>query len=312
MWWERTATVKKAATMLQLGIPRFGSQSGLQKGRDMPRRIVLDSEERAQKDRFDALYQRACSPVMLAIEKSVCGCDYGGNSWTTREEAERMAACLSLEPGSRLLELGAGSGWPGLYMAKASGCDATLVDLPFNGLKIAAERAARDGLAGRARAIVASAAELPFAEASFDAIAHSDLLCCLVAKREVLSACRLAIRGAGRMAFTVISVAPGLSAGQYRRAVANGPVFIESEASYPSMLAETGWSVVEHDDITEAYARSCQRQLAADEAQEAGLTRLLGAEEFALRLAGWRDKLAALRDGLLRRHFFIATPTEWG
>ncbi len=245
---------------------------------------------------------------MLTIERSVCGCDYGGNSWTTRAETQQMAARLGLHPGVRLLDLGAGSGWPGLYMGKTSGCDVVLVDLPLAGLRIATERADKDGIPGNVRATVADAAALPFPDGSFDAISHSDLLCCLRQKHAVLVACRRVIRRHGRMVFTVISVAPGLSAEQYRRAVANGPEFIETVADYPTLLAETGWIKTGHEDITMAYSASCRRQLHADEAQKDGLVALIGASEFAERLAGWRSKLAAIDDNLLRRELFVAAP----
>jgi protein-L-isoaspartate O-methyltransferase len=80
--------------------------------------MTWSPEERAQKERFESFYLRSQSPVMLTIERSVCGCDYGGNSWTSRDEAEQIAARLALRPGVRLLDIGAGSGWPGLYMGK--------------------------------------------------------------------------------------------------------------------------------------------------------------------------------------------------
>jgi len=245
---------------------------------------------------------------MLTIERSVCGCDYGGNSWTTRAEAEQIAARLALRPGVRLLDIGAGSGWPGLYMGKSSGCDVALVDLPLSGLRIAAQRADRDGMTGNVWAAVADAAALPFAEQSFDAISHSDLLCCLRQKRSVLAACRRVIRRHGRMVFTVISVAPDLLAGQYSRAVENGPEFIETDTDYPTLLAQTGWIMTGHEDITMTYADRVRRQLDADEAHKDRLVALIGASDFAERVAGWRPKLAALGDNLLRRELFEAEP----
>ena len=246
---------------------------------------------------------------MLAIERSVCGCDYGGNSWTTQAEAEQMAARLALHPGARLLDLGAGSGWPGLYMGKTSDCDVVLVDLPLAGLRIAAERADNDGIPANVWVAVADATALPFADGSFDGISHSDLLCCLKQKRSVLAACRRVIRRHERMVFTVISVAPGLSAEQYRRAVANGPEFIETDTDYPTLLHQTGWIITGHEDITMAYAASCRRQIQADEAQKDGLVALIGASEFAERLAEWCSKLVAIGDNLLRRELFVAVPT---
>jgi len=245
---------------------------------------------------------------MLAIERSVCGCDYGGNSWTTKVEAERVAARLALRPGVRLLDLGAGSGWPGLYMSKASGCGVVLVDLSSTGLSIAARRADNDGIPGHIWVAFADAAALPFPDRSFDAVSHSDLLCCLRQKRSVLADCRRVVRRHGRMVFTVISVAPGLSAERYLRAVANGPEFIETDTDYSTLLAQTGWIITDREDITAAFAASCRRLLRADEAQKDGLMALIGASEFAERVAKWRSKLTAMGDDLLRRELFAAVP----
>lgn len=272
----------------------------------MHRSMTCSPEEWAQRERFESLYVRAQSPVMLTIERSVCGCDYGGSSWTIRAEADQIATLLGLQPGVRLLDLGAGSGWPGLYMGKTSGCDVVLIDLPFAGLRIAAERADNDGISGNVWVVLADAAALPFPDDSFDAISHSDLLCCLKQKRSVLAACRRVIRQHGRMVFTVISVAPGLSAKQYHRAVANGPDFIATDTDYPTLLAQTGWTIIGHEDITVAYAASCRRQLRTDEAHKDELVALIGASEFAERLDRRRSDLAAIYDNLLRRDLFVA------
>ena len=120
--------------------------------------MTLTSEERELVERFSGEYVRAQSPVMLDLERAVCGCDYGGTSWTTREEAENIGRLLLLEKGRRLLEIGSGSGWPALYLAAITGCDATLTDVPGEALRLASERAARDALDDRTRFAVASGA----------------------------------------------------------------------------------------------------------------------------------------------------------
>ncbi len=265
-------------------------------------------QERAQRERFESFYVMAQSPVMQRIERRVCGCDYGGNSWTTRAEAEEMIGRLALAPGKRLLDLGAGSGWPGLYLSARSGCDVALVDLPLSGLRIARQRADDDGTSGQVWAAVADAAALPFADASFDAVSHSDLLCCLKQKRAVLAACRGVIAGHGRMVFTVISITPGLAGERYGRAVANGPDFIETDTDYQTLLAATGWTVTGLEDITAVYADRLACQLDADLANKDELVALIGADEFDERVAGWRCKLAALADNLLRRELYEAEP----
>jgi hypothetical protein len=54
---------------------------------------------------FACEYQRAQMPVMRDIERDIFGCDYGGTSWTTREEAKQTIELLALRQGARLLDL---------------------------------------------------------------------------------------------------------------------------------------------------------------------------------------------------------------
>src|SRR4029453_2548913 len=155
---------------------------------------------------FTRDYEIGQEPVMREIERCVRGSDYGATSWTTREQAEQAAARLGLGRGHRLLELGAGSGWPALFLATVSGCEVVLTDLPLSALRIARQRAARDGLDGRCNVLAANGAALPFANDSFDRIHHADVLCCMEPKREMLGECRPGARTGARMEFSVISL----------------------------------------------------------------------------------------------------------
>lgn len=105
------------------------------------------------------------------------GGDFGANGYTTMEQADRLADLLALGPGNRLLDVGAGQGWPGLYLAKTTGSDAVLTDLPLEGMRTARDRATKEGLGASCVAVVASARRLPFRRASFDAVVHTDVLC---------------------------------------------------------------------------------------------------------------------------------------
>jgi ubiquinone/menaquinone biosynthesis C-methylase UbiE len=272
--------------------------------------MTFSQQEIAQRQRFDDAYRLARASVMRTIERRVCGCDYGGTSWTTRVEAKLIREFLGLRPGLQLLDLGAGSGWPGLYLARESGCDLVLLDLPLSGLRIAAERAAADGLADHTACVLADAGHLPLQDASFDALSHSDLLCCLLDKRAVLKACRRVIRPDGSMVFSVISVAPGLSGEDRKRAIENGPEFIESDTSYPDLLAETGWIIRECRDLTRNFLVSRKRQYAADRDHKAALVELLGPKAFSERFGVRLEKIAALEAGLLRRELFVVEPAR--
>ena len=139
--------------------------------------MARTGDERAHTGRLEQQYRDRLCEVFLEIEREVLGSDHGATSWTDRAEAERIAGLLGMGAGTEALELGAGSGWPGIHLAARLGCDVTLVDLPREGLRIARRRVAREGLGGRCRGAVADGARLPFASARFDAVYHCDVLC---------------------------------------------------------------------------------------------------------------------------------------
>jgi len=133
------------------------------------------TERQAQKT--NTQHQLDQAQLMLEIEREVMGCDYGASSWTTRDEAGQIGRLLDLDSGKRLLDVGAGSGWPGLFLAHTTGCDVALVDIPLEELRVASERAAKDRLSGGCWLAVGDGTALPFRSGAFDAICHSDVLC---------------------------------------------------------------------------------------------------------------------------------------
>jgi ubiquinone/menaquinone biosynthesis C-methylase UbiE len=267
-------------------------------------RMSRTSEEQLVIEQFARLYPLGQSGVMRKIERAVCGCEYGSTSWTTREEAQKISTALALDRNHRLLDLGAGSGWPGLYFATITGCGVVLVDVPLAGLRIAAERAAIDRVSDRCGVAAADGAALPFQNGCFDTISHSDVLCCLTAKLPVLQDCRRVIRTGGRMVFTVISIAPGLPAADHKRAIKFGPPFVESIIPYPAMLHEAGWQMTDCTDLTAEYEKSVSSQLRAEEAHAHELSELLGETECSERLARRRGTVRAIKDRILRREMF--------
>ena len=126
---------------------------------------------------FGQRYGIAASPIAHAIERRVIGGDWGANGFTTMAQADTLARELHLSAADRLLDLGSGRGWPGLYLAARTGCRVVLADLPLEGLRVAANRAASEGLASQTGVVAAAASGLPFRTGSFDVIIHTDVLC---------------------------------------------------------------------------------------------------------------------------------------
>ena len=242
---------------------------------------------------------------MRTVERTVLGCDYGGTSWTTKQQAEQIVELLKLHSGIKLLDVGAGAGWPGLYLAEASDCDVTLVDLPLNALRQAQERAYEDSMADRVSVVAASGAALPFRRGSFAAISHSDVLCCLPEKNEMLAECRRVASDGATMLFSVIAVAQGLSTTDHHRAMEAGPPFVDAPGDYAELLSQSGWQLIERLDVSAEHRMSLSALVAAfDESDE--LSDALGQD--VVREAGERrrEQIAAIDAGLLGREIFLA------
>lgn len=138
---------------------------------------MTSRDEREARSDFTRRYSAGRTDVTSEVERRVIGADYGANGFTTRSEADEMGALLALRPGRRLLDVGAGRGWPGLYLAASTGCSVVLSDLPLTGLLLARDRARAEGITDRVAGCVATASALPFAPQTFDAVVHSDVLC---------------------------------------------------------------------------------------------------------------------------------------
>jgi len=138
---------------------------------------VMDEAERATVEEFDRRHLLGETPIWRRVEQVVLGSDYGATSYTTIRQATQLAERMHLGPGVSLLDLGAGTGWPGLHLATVTGCRVVLVDRPSEGLRIAQQRALEDGLAHRCGIVQTSGDLLPFRNSVFDAITHTDVLC---------------------------------------------------------------------------------------------------------------------------------------
>jgi cyclopropane fatty-acyl-phospholipid synthase-like methyltransferase len=244
--------------------------------------------------------------VAREVELRTLGSDFGANGYATLAEVNELAGMLGLGPGRRLLDVGCGQGWPGLYLARQTGCTVVLTDVPIDGLVTAARRATREGLGCRAWALAARGQMLPLLPAVFDAAIHTDVLCCLRPKLATLRATFQALRGGGRTAFTSIFPAAGLSAAEARRAIEAGPPNCGLRTSYPSLLRSAGFVEIDERDLTAGYFATASRKLEVAEQFAEDMIEMLGRQEYDEIQAERRLAIAAIGGGLLRRSLFIA------
>jgi len=123
---------------------------------------------------FDLAVRRHRMPVERLVSKEVFGSNAPVYGYTTPEQAHDLAVHLRLGPGMHLLDIGAGRGWPALYLAKLTRCDSVLSDVPSVGLREAMRSAQRERM--RAAFVRASGEMPPFRPRSFDVIVHTDVL----------------------------------------------------------------------------------------------------------------------------------------
>jgi methylase of polypeptide subunit release factors len=138
---------------------------------------MLTQEEQETRRRFRDRYGEDRTNVVQQIERAVIGGDWGANGYTTVAQADRLGDALRLAPGSHLFDLGAGRGWPGLYLAVRTGCTVVLTDVPLEGLRHALVRAGTEDATDRVAAVASTARALPLRPATFDAVVHTDVLC---------------------------------------------------------------------------------------------------------------------------------------
>jgi cyclopropane fatty-acyl-phospholipid synthase-like methyltransferase len=137
---------------------------------------MVERGDKGDLDRFREWY-RVDLDVLRAIEVAVIGSDYGADGYATIDEVDTLGRLLFLGPGDRLLDMGTGRGWPGLYLAATTGCAVVGADLPLEGLVRGMRRATADGLGDRSAMVTAGGDALPFRRGCFDAIVHTDVLC---------------------------------------------------------------------------------------------------------------------------------------
>ena len=235
-----------------------------------------------QVDLYDNVYGDFGSAAEAAVRQETYGEDIGQSGWMTVAEWRRFAEQLQIGPQSDVLEVGSGSGGPAVYLAAATGCRITGVDINERGVVNGERLASRHQVAGRAtfRRLDASG-PLPFPDAAFSAVVSNDAICHLANRREVLRDWHRLIRPGGRMLFTDALVITGaLTNEELATRSSIGFYLFVPMGENERLIAEAGFRLERADDLTHEAAGIAGRWHAARERHRAPLIQREGAANF--------------------------------
>lgn len=124
------------------------------------------------------------------------------------------------------------------------------------------------------------------------------------AKLSVLRATHRLLRPGGRLAFTTIHLAPGLTAAQRRRGSVSGPPAVVGPDGR-DLLERAGFDVVLAEDVTADFRAAVIAWRAARLRHRERL-RPLDTQAYDDRIATNTVELTAIEEGLLRRSLYVA------
>jgi ubiquinone/menaquinone biosynthesis C-methylase UbiE len=208
-----------------------------------------------------------------------------------------LGRALGLADGMRLLDLGSGIGGPARYFAQAHGCRVTGIDLTEDYVRIAETLTERCGLVDRVTFRQASALELPFEPASFDAATLMHVGMNIADKAALFAQARRVLRPGGLLAvYEVMRTADGEIRYPTPWAASAETSFVEPPSAYRRLLATAGF-VIESErdrrDLVLQQAAEMRARMAREGPPALGLHLVVG--------PAWRDwvrnLMAALEAG---------------
>ncbi len=180
-----------------------------------------------------------------------------------------------------VLDVCSGMGGPARYLAQRVGCRVTGLDFTHS-RHLAAQRLTR--LVGLDRLVSfrhGNALDMPFEDASFDAVIGQEAWCHVPEKPRLIAECARVVKPRGVIAFTDILRKDALSHAEMAR-LTREMTFpsLESLDGYAALLESRGCSVLARDDLSEHWARILVQRLAMYRGLEDETVRKFGAEHF--------------------------------
>lgn len=220
---------------------------------------------------------------------------------------DMMIERTRIGPGQRLLDIGCGTGRPAVRLAQTTGCSVTGISVSANQVEQANARAQQEGLSDRVRFQLTDAMELPFEDASFDAVWAFESLLHMPDRAHVLRHAFRLLRPGGVLVLTDVTEQHPIPE-EERTLVYRGLMLTSLLRfdQYPPLLEAMGFSVKESLDITPNTRKAMEGTDKLIDREQGQLSATYGAEFHAMTLDIW-PKIAAIYTQKLGYLLLLAT-----
>ncbi len=257
---------------------------------------------------YDNTYGNFDTELYSDIRREAFGEDIGQNSWLTADEQDRFLSWLDLSPGKVLLDVACGAGGPALRIVTRTGCSAVGIDVHEQAVSTACSLAIQRGLSQRAEFRVLDAAhQLPFSEASFDAITCIDAINHFSDRPSVIAEWARLLMPGGRLLFTDPITLTGPLTNTEVAIRSSAGVYLFVPHGYDEhVIAQQGLQLLVCEDVTGNMAKVAEARHAARASRTAALREIEGDEAYD----GQQEFLAVAariaREGRLSRVVYVS------
>jgi ubiquinone/menaquinone biosynthesis C-methylase UbiE len=257
---------------------------------------------------YDVNYGNFETELYSDIRREAFGEDIGQNSWLTASELDEFLGWLNLSNGKTALDVACGSGGPALRMAASTGSSVFGIDIHEQAISIARSTASLRRLNQRAEFYVLNATEqLPFSDASFDAITCIDAVPHFPNRALVIAEWTRLLKRGGRLLFTDSLTVTG--------PLTNEEIAVRSSAGFglfvpngyaTDVIAQSGLRLLVHRDVTPSMAEVAERRRAARAARSSSLRSIEGDEIYERQQQFFAVAARIAKENRLSRFMYVA------
>jgi len=257
---------------------------------------------------YDTAYGNFQTSLYEEIRREAYGEDIGQNGWLTADEQNKFINWLGLTAGKTLLDVACGAGGPALRIAARTGCTVTGVDIHEKAISTARSLASQRGLESCTDFRVVDAdKQLPFPEASFDAITCIDAITHMPNRPQLLTDWARLLRRGGCLLFTNSAVVTGplTSAEVAVRSLSGFLLFVP--CGYDErIMGQCSLRVIASEDRTSNMAEIAQRRKNARESRSSALRRIEGDAVYENQQEFLSVAAQLAREGRLSRFVYVS------